>query len=233
MKRIASVLSLVLVSACGPTPESAPPANAAPPAAAPATSATGAAKPRAARPRPTPEHITTKTYEVPAGAEIRVRNAVAIDSATATEGQTFEADVTKDVLDADGKVVIPDGADALIVIKSAGGGQARGASDLILDLKSVAVGGRQYALNTVDLAEKGKEGVGKNKRTAEFVGGGAAIGAVIGAITGGGKGSAIGAAAGAGGGALAEALTKGDSIKIPAETELTFKLETALKVVAR
>ncbi|MBZ5559181.1 MAG: hypothetical protein LAO77_18060 [Acidobacteriia bacterium] len=231
MKRLAILPLLLLVAACGSSPEPAPPATAAPPAAAPAGTAPQATRP--ARPRPTQEHITTKTYEVPAGAEISVRNAVAIDSSTATEGQTFEADVTKDVLDADGKVVIPDGADALIIIKSAGGGETKGASDLILDLKSVAVGGRQYALNTVDLAEKGREGIGKNKRTAEFLGGGAAIGSVIGAITGGGKGAAIGAGAGAGGGALAQVLTKGGSIKIPADTELTFKLETALKVVGR
>jgi hypothetical protein len=232
MKSLAIFPLLLLVSACGSsTPDSAPPATAAPPAAAPASTATRAARPN--RPRPTQEHITTTTYEVPAGAEISVRNAVEIDSATAAEGQTFAADVTKDVLDAAGKVVIPDGADALIVIKSAGGGQTKGASDLILDLKSVAVGGRQYALNTVDLAEKGKDGVGKNKRTAEFMGGGAAIGSVIGAITGGGKGAAIGAGAGAGGGALAQTLTKGGSIKIPADTELTFKLESALKVVGR
>jgi hypothetical protein len=225
-KTAAAILALVFASACSSTPESAPPATAAPPAATPA-----AATPT--RARPTPEHITTKTYEVPAGAEIRVRNTVAIDSATATEGQTFAADVTKNVLDADGRVVIPDGADALIVIKSSGGGQAKGSSDLILDLASVAVAGRQYRLNTVDLAEKGREGIGKNKRTAEFLGGGAAIGSVIGAITGGGKGAAIGAGAGAGGGALAQVLTKGGTIKIPAETELTFKLETTLKVVGR
>ncbi len=231
MKRLAILPLVLLVTACGSsTPESAPPATAAP-AAAPASMPTRAARP--SRPRPTQEHITTTTYEVPAGAEISVRNAVEIDSATATEGQTFAADVTKDVLDATGKVVIPDGADALIVIKSAGGGQTKGASDLVLDLKSVAVGGRQYALNTVDLAEKGKEGVGKNKRTAEFLGGGAAIGSVIGAIAGGGKGAAIGAGAGAGGGALAQTMTKGGSIKIPADTELTFKLESALRVVGR
>ena len=231
MKRLAILPLVLLVTACGSsTPESTPPATAAP-AAAPASTTTRAARP--SRPRPTQEHITTTTYEVPAGAEISVRNAVEIDSATATEGQTFAADVTKDVLDATGKVVIPDGADALIVIKSAGGGQTKGASDLVLDLKSVAVGGRQYALNTVDLAEKGKEGVGKNKRTAEFLGGGAAIGSVIGAIAGGGKGAAIGAGAGAGGGALAQTMTKGGSIKIPADTELTFKLESALRVVGR
>src|SRR5258706_4194516 len=131
MKRLAILPLVLLVTACGSsTPESAPPATAAP-AAAPASMPTRAARP--SRPRPTQEHITTTTYEVPAGAEISVRNAVEIDSATATEGQTFAADVTKDVLDATGKVVIPDGADALIVIKSAGGGQTKGASDLVLD----------------------------------------------------------------------------------------------------
>ena len=35
---------------------------------------------------------------------------------------------------------------------------------------------------------------------------------------------------GAGGGALTEAITKGDSIRIPAETLMTFKLEQPLLV---
>src|SRR5207244_7207406 len=41
-------------------------------------------------------------------------------------------------------------------------------------------------------AQKGTEGLGKNKRTAEMVGGGAVLGTLIGAIAGGGKGAAIG-----------------------------------------
>jgi hypothetical protein len=119
------------------------------------------------------------------------------------------------------------------VIKSAsGGGKIRGASDLVVDLRSVAVDGQQYALNTTDLEEKGKQGIGANKRTGEFVGGGAALGAVIGAIAGGGKGTAIGALSGAGAGGLAQVLTKG-SIKIPAETVLTFKLDQAVKIIER
>jgi hypothetical protein len=63
-----------------------------------------------------------------------------------------------------------------------------------------------------------------------MTGGGAALGAIIGAIAGGGKGAAIGAGSGAGAGALTQILTKG-SIKIPAETVLTFKLDSALRVV--
>jgi outer membrane lipoprotein SlyB len=74
--------------------------------------------------------------------------------------------------------------------------------------------------------------VGVNKRTAVFTGGGAAIGAIIGAIAGGGKGAAIGAASGAGAGAVTQIVTKGNSIKVPAETILTFKLDRTLQVDA-
>ena len=91
---------------------------------------------------------------------------------------------------------------------------------------------RQYSLSTEDLAEKGRNGVGINRRTGEFTGGGAAIGAIIGAIAGGGKGAAIGAGSGAGAGALTQILTKG-TIKVPVESVLTFKLDRPLSVRAR
>ena len=77
----------------------------------------------------------------------------------------------------------------------------------------------------------GKDGIGGNKRTAEFVGGGTALGAIVGAIAGHGKGAAIGAASGAGAGALTQVLTKGGSIKVPAETLMTFQLEKPIRVV--
>jgi len=130
--------------------------------------------------------------------------------------------------------VIPKGANAQIVIKSASkGGRFRGASDLVIDLQSVSIGGKQYALSTTDIGEKGRNGVGMNKRTGEFVGGGAAIGGIIGAIAGHGKGAAIGAASGAGAGALGEVLTKGSAIRLPAETLMTFQLDQPLRVVER
>jgi outer membrane lipoprotein SlyB len=70
-----------------------------------------------------------------------------------------------------------------------------------------------------------------NKRTAEYSGGAAALGAIIGAIAGGGKGAAIGAGAGAGAGALTQVLTKGGSIRVPAETVLTFQLDKPVQIV--
>jgi hypothetical protein len=207
----------------------------APPAAAPAPARTAETVPERHEEhiRPPAAAVTSRTLVVGAGSEIPVRNEETIDSGKAVEGQTFAADVSRDIRDANGDVVIPKGANAKIVIRSASkGGKFKGASDLVLDLVSVSVEGKQYELDTVDLAQKGRDGVGVNKRTGEFAGGGAAVGAIIGAIAGGGKGAAIGAGSGAGAGALTQILTKGGSIKVPAETILTFKLERPLRIVA-
>jgi hypothetical protein len=182
---------------------------------------------------PSESAITTTTYELPVGTQVSVRTEETIDSGKAVEGQTFPGEVTEDVLDATGATVIPRGATAQIIITSASkGGRFRGASDLGLDLKSVTVDGREYRPSTTDVEQRGKSGLGANKRTAEYSGGGAALGAIIGAIAGGGKGAGIGAGAGAGAGALTQVLTKGGSIRVPVETILTFSLDKPLHVVA-
>jgi hypothetical protein len=190
--------------------------------------------------QPHPDHyhpeqsaIKTKTYVVPAGAHISVRTEETIDSKRAVAGQTFAAEVTRDVVDSDGAVVIPRGSNAQIVIRSASkGGHIKGRSDLVMDLASVSIDGQQYQLETNDVVRMGKQGVGKNRRTAKFVGGGAAIGAIVGAIAGHGKGAAIGAASGAGAGAGVEILTKGPAVRVPVESVLTFRLEAPLRVTS-
>ena len=181
---------------------------------------------------PTRAEIHTKTFLLPVGTHVSVRSEDTIDSATAVEGQTYAAEVADDVLDANSDVVIPHGANAQIVIRSASkGGRFHGTSDLVLDLQSVSVEGQQYNVSSSDVRESGRQGVGANKRTAVYTGGGAALGAIIGAIAGGGKGAAIGAGAGAGGGALTQILTKGGSIRVPAETVMTFQLESPVQIV--
>jgi hypothetical protein len=177
--------------------------------------------------------INTKTYDLRVGTQIAIRTEETIDSSKAAEGQIFAAEVAANVVDAAGDIVIPKGANAQVVIKSAaGGGRFHGAADLLLDLKTVSIDGRIYQIDAADIHEKGRSNVGLNKRTAEFSGGGAAIGAIIGAIAGRGKGAAIGAGSGAGAGALAEILTKGGSIKIPVESVLTFQLDREFRVNA-
>jgi hypothetical protein len=88
----------------------------------------------------------------------------------------------------------------------------------VLDLQSVTINGRPHTLDTVDVTKEGKSGVGANRRTAEYAGGGAALGAIV------------GAGAGAGAGALAQILTKGRAINVPVESVLTFSLDKPLKV---
>lgn len=74
------------------------------------------------------------------------------------------------------------------------------------------------------------DGVGANKRTGKFVGGGAALGAIVGAIAGGGKGAAIVAVAGAGAGAGAQIITRGKEVHVPPETVLRFQLDRPLRL---
>ena len=220
----------------GPTPKSARLSSR---QAAPSATAgvEGAAPAQSQGPAPTDQQaappVVTRTYELPAGSEISVRTNEAIDSGTAAERQTFDAQVTRDARDANGDVVIPKGSEARIVIKSASkGGRFRGASDLVLDMQSVTINGQLYSIDTADISQQGKAGLGANKRTAIYTGGGAALGAIIGAIAGRGKGAAIGAGTGAGAGVLTQTLTKGGAIKVPAESVLTFSLDKPLRVTA-
>lgn len=62
-------------------------------------------------PPPAPA-VTARMYELPSGSEISVRTNELIDSGTAAEGRSFDAQVTRDTGDASGAVVIPRGAGA-------------------------------------------------------------------------------------------------------------------------
>jgi hypothetical protein len=161
------------------------------------------------------------------GTSITVRTNETID-VKKSDGRVFSGVVNQNVMDANGTVAIPTGSNAELIVRKASN------KDLTLDLESVTVNGQRYAV-TADasrLSGGQRDGIGKNKRTAEFIGGGAALGAIIGAIAGGGKGAAIGAAAGAGAGAGTQVLTRGRTVKVPAESLLTFRLEQPLEVGA-
>lgn len=200
-------------SAAAPPPAGSPP----PPAAAPV---------QAPPPQPVEE-----VHTIPAGTTLQVRNNEAIDSSTAESGQTFSGVVNRDVLDTAGRVAIPHGADATLVVREATGqGKLQGRSELVVDVGGVSVNGRHYRLETSDVARQGKEGVGVNKRTGAFAGGGAALGGIIGALAGGGKGAAIGALSGAGAGTVAQGVTRGKAVRIAPETLMSFQLEAPVTI---
>ena len=161
------------------------------------------------------------------GTIISVRTSERID-VKKSDGRVFTGVVDQDVRDANDNVAIPRGSQVELTVKKLS------KNDLVLDLESVAVGGQLYAVTADDAAigNEQRDGIGKNKRTAEYIGGGALLGTIIGAIAGGGKGAAIGAAAGAGAGAGTQVLTRGKKVNVPAESLLTFRLEQPLSMGA-
>ena len=121
-----------------------------------------------------PAPLPTEAKTIPAGSEIDIRTNEKIDSQVAPAGTTFAAQVTNDVLDVAGGVAIPAGSPARLLILNASRG-AVGSPDLILDLDTVTIKGRVHRVYSSELKESNQKGLGANKRTAEMLGGGAAI----------------------------------------------------------
>ncbi len=165
---------------------------------------------------------------IPYGREIAIRTDEYIDSTSSHPGQLYSATIVRPVTDSEGAVAIHEGTPAKLVVQEIKGGGAAGTHELILALYSVDLHGKHYRVMTSDEAEKGRAGLGANKRTLEFAGGGAGLGAMFGGIFGGGKGAGIGAAAGAVSGGLTQLFTRGKQVKVPAEAEMYFRLDQTL-----
>ncbi|HEX5434795.1 MAG TPA: hypothetical protein VFY05_11200 [Candidatus Angelobacter sp.] len=162
------------------------------------------------------------SHVLPKDTEIKVKTNTAIPAKPAANAH-YGATVSNDIKDSSGRLVIPRGSAALLVAVPSSNGK-----DTNLDLRSVTVRRRRYLLTTQEKSSA-PGGLGANKRTGKYVGGGAAIGAVLGAIFGGGKGAAIGALAGGAGGAGAQVYT-GRKKELPPESELKFKLAQDLQM---
>jgi hypothetical protein len=153
-----------------------------------------------------------------------------INSETSREGSTFVA-VLDVPLIAGGLEVVPKGADVRGRITNVNeAGRVAGKAELGLELTQIYVNGIPYAVTTSEYAEAGENRAGQTARRA---GVGAGVGAIIGAIAGGGKGAAIGAGVGAGAGTVAQVVTKGEKLNIPAETRLEFVLRSPLVIAAK
>jgi BON domain len=182
-----------------------------------------AAAPQAPPPPPAPRKLI-----IDQGTQLAIRLIDPIDSEKNQTGDTFHATLNAP-LTSDGEEAVPAGVELvghLVEVKSAG--KFAGQSVVVLQLDSLASGGKTYSLQTDQYR---KQGSSRGKNTAEKVGGGAIIGGIIGAIADGGKGAAIGSAAGAGVGGGVQAATKGQQIKLPSETVLNFTLQAPITVV--
>jgi hypothetical protein len=178
-------------------------------------------------PPPTPAAAPREPVELPAGTNLVVRMIDGVDSEVNRVGQTFAASMDQPVT-MGGETIIPRGADVVVkLVDAKESGKLTGTAVLTLDLMSVKVDGRMVDINTQSVS---RESDSRGQRTAKVAGGAAAVGAVIGAIAGGGKGAVIGAGAGGAAGAGAEEVTKGQRVKVPSETRLTFVLDTSIRI---
>jgi hypothetical protein len=193
---------------------------------APAQPPQDAAPPQPAPP-PKPPAPVVRTVTVQSGSSLPVRLADSLDSATTQTGQIIHGTLAADII-ADNMVAIPRGTSVTgRVVDAKDAGHFSGSSLLSIELTQIELKGQPIAVSTSAFSQQGK---GRGKNTAMKTGGGAALGAVIGALAGGGKGAAIGAASGGGLGAGVNAVTRGEQVKIPAETLINFKLQSPVTV---
>jgi len=195
-------------------------------------------RPRAAEavppPPPPPEREASRPsgpqramVEIPSGTSIVIRMIDDVDSQRDRVGQTFKASIDEPVM-VGAETIIPRGADVVMKLTDdKESGKLTGKTELTLDILSVRVNGRLVDIDTAEVTTSSGSRTGK---TAKVVGGTAALGAIIGAIAGGGKGAAIGAGSGAAVGGGVQVLTKGQRVRIPSETRLTFTLQQPVRI---
>jgi hypothetical protein len=158
---------------------------------------------------------------------VTVRMIDSVNSQTARLGQTFRASLDEPIF-VDGREVIQRGADVLTkLVDDQQSGKIEGRTVLTMALVSISVNGQPVPVTSSDVRT---ESSSRGARSAGVIGGGTALGAIVGALAGGGKGAAIGAASGATLGAGSEVLTRGQQVKIPSETRLSFRLQTPIQL---
>lgn len=164
---------------------------------------------------------------IPADTPITVRMIDPVNSETSHLGQTFRASIDEPVF-VNGQQIIPRGADVTTrLVEDRQSGKIQGRTVETLALVSVNINGQIVPVTSTEVRT---ESSSRGQRSAGVIGGGAALGAIVGALAGGGKGAAIGATSGAAIGTGAEVLTKGQTVKIPSETRLTFRLQTPVQL---
>jgi hypothetical protein len=146
--------------------------------------------------RDNPRAANVRRLEAPAGTELVVRTVETIDSRRVGADQSFAAIVEHQISDASGRVIIPARSSVQLVIRQLQSAGTRGGPDMVLDVQSITVDGRRYAVGTVAAA-----------------------------IASDHQGAAIGLLIGAADGAATQMLTKGRDVKVPADTVLRFLLD--------
>ncbi len=211
-----------------PAPAPAAPAAASGGGFVPATGAEAVASSAAPAAATTPPDTNGQAApSIPTGADLVIRLTDPVDSEKDAVGKTYRATLDQDVV-VNNQTVIPRGANVTAkLLSDQKSGKITGQTILTLALTQIEVNGKTYDIDTTAVNQSSK---GRGKQSAERIGGLGALGALIGGLAGGGAGAAIGAAAGAATGTGVQVMTKGQKVKVPAETKLTFSLQEPLQL---
>jgi hypothetical protein len=218
-----------------PSDSSAPlhdvPATPPPPAAEPA--APPPSRPPAPKPKPKPAPAAPATRTAAAGTFIDLAVDDTLSSHSTKAGDSFSASVVEDVLDAQGRVVIPAGSivrGTVSGVKPAPNPSTPGT--LSLTLNTVTVRGTDYPIvASIDSLETVRQGRGVTGGDVAKVGGGAAAGAILGRIIGKNtKGAVIGGVVGAVVGTGVAASSKDSDIVLPKGAHINASLSAPLVV---
>ena len=171
--------------------------------------------------------VVSPEVELPAGTPLRVRLSNPVGSAHSRVGEKFESTLDSPVVLSD-RVVLPKGASVFgSVTQAVASGRLKTPARLALTLEKLEWKGESYPLQTSTVARAAQS---HKKRNLALIGGGSAAGAGIGALAGGGSGALIGAGIGAAAGTGGAYATGKNDILLPAETLLTFRLQSPVKI---
>ena len=165
---------------------------------------------------------------VPSGAAVRVRTIDPIDINSAHPGMKFRGSLADPVMNLNGSVLIPRGAPVqLSVVSVQKEGRLKGRDRIAVKVDSISFNGRSLPVVSSVAESRGNR---QGRNTLRDAGIGAGAGGLIGGLVGGGTGLAVGALVGGGGGTAVSAATQKSRLTIPAESVLSFQLQSPLRV---
>jgi hypothetical protein len=171
--------------------------------------------PSAADDNDSPPFSKSETAEIAKGTPVFVRLQSAISSATAETGDTFSG-VLDDPLTAEGKTIVPEGADLSVrVVAARKSGQLHRPGYLRLTLSSITVNGKQVPIQTTSVFV---EGGNFGNRNLAYMGGG------IGGNSFMGGGTVISSSSNTAGGTGAVYTTGKNEVGFAAERRIGFSL---------
>ena len=153
-----------------------------------------------------------------AGTSLVVRTTEAISTARDTPGKTYSAEVTNDIVDQGGSLLVPKGSSVQLTVVASPTGGTASAPDQQLAVLSITVRGRTYQVTSATTEGVSPVSPGQSASATEKPRSGALLGTVTGTTAGGG------AAAG-------DVMTRGKEVRVPANSVLTFRLEQTIQLV--